>query len=193
MFVGHHIGSLNEKACRLSFCRDASVRTRSKVKLTYAKRVLLLKPHGSLDWFLMGDEPVRCSLPLELSRLIITPGLNKFRSGYDRPFDRHRERANSEIDKASRYLIIGYGFNDDHLETHLSPQLKKGLPGLIITRSLSENAKMIINNCSRIIAITAGEDPKIDGAKVYYSGKEYFYQGPNIWDLGIFIEEVLEP
>ena len=141
MFVGHHIGSMNERECRLSFCRDASMRKRSRVQFTYAKRVLLLKPHGSLDWFLMNDEPIRCPLPLEMSRLIITPGLNKFRSGYDRPFDRHRERANSEIDKASRFLIIGYGFNDDHLETHLSPQLRNGRPGLILTHSLSNNAE----------------------------------------------------
>jgi hypothetical protein len=66
--------------------------------------------------------------------------LNKFRSGYESPFDKHRERANEEIDRASRFLILGYGFNDDHLETHLKPKLRAGRPTLLITLQVSEAA-----------------------------------------------------
>ena len=186
MFVGHHIGAMDERECRLSFCRKASIRGRSKVQLTYAKRVLLLKPHGSLDWYLLKDEPVRCPLSLGLPRLIITPGSNKFRTGYDRPFDKHRERANSEIDKASRFLIIGYGFNDDHLETHLSTHLKNGRPALVLTHCLSDNGKRLIENCNGMIALTALDDPDVKGLKVYHSGNEYLFPGPDLWDVGTY-------
>ena len=58
------------------------------------------------------------------------------RQGYSVPFDIHRARANEEIDKAQRYIIIGYGFGDDHLETHLMQQLRAGKPALIQTRLL---------------------------------------------------------
>lgn len=50
------------------------------------------------------------------------------RQGYESPFDHHRSRANQEIDRAGRFLVLGYGFNDDHLETHLSPSIKGGKP-----------------------------------------------------------------
>ncbi len=107
MFVGHHIGILNEKESRMSYCRSARLKSRY-VRLEYADRVLLLKPHGSLDWYLLNNDPVRCPLALSEPRLIITPGLNKFRTGYDRPFDAHREKANECIDRATRFLIVGY-------------------------------------------------------------------------------------
>lgn len=194
MFVGHHVGNLNDRECRLSFCRKVSFHSRrKKVQLTYAKRVLLLKPHGSLDWYLLKTEPVRCPFSLSLPRLIITPGLNKLKAGYERPFDKHRERANEEIDRATRYLIIGYGFNDDHLETHLSSHLKSGRPALVLTRSLSENAKQLIDECDGMIAITAPENTEKSGATVFYKGNKLFYEGPALWDTGAFIEEVLEP
>lgn len=98
--------------------------------------MIILKPHGCLSWHLINSIPY--SLPdysIEDS-LIITPGLNKYREGYSVPFDIHRARANEEIDKAQRYIIIGYGFGDDHLETHLMQQLRAGKPALIQTRLL---------------------------------------------------------
>ncbi|MEN8262247.1 MAG: SIR2 family protein [Nitrospirota bacterium] len=189
LFAGQHYSILNEKKSRMSFCRNVSKKG-NHVYLSYTDRVVILKPHGSLDWYFYDNKPIRCPLPLNQPRLIITPGINKFRNGYDRPFDKHREKANTYIDSATRYLILGYGFNDDHLETHLTPELKEGKPSLLLTHSLTANAKKLIKECEGMITITAGEK---DGAHVIRQDKDLFFAGPNLWDLGVFIKEVLEP
>lgn len=123
MFVGRFAGQLNESESRMSFCRGVTMKPRRAATLQFRHRAIICKPHGSLDWYARNGRPVFYAGELTgVVRLIITPGHNKFRNGYESPFDHHRSRANEAIDRASRFLILGYGFNDDHLETHLSPR-----------------------------------------------------------------------
>jgi len=190
-FVGNSYARLDPRECRMSFCRDTQTIKRN-VHLRYADRVVLSKPHGSLDWYQHNGEPMRCPYDLDLPRLLITPGRNKFRTGYDRPFDSHRERANRDIDRASRFLILGYGFNDDHLETHLSPRIRDGTPTLVLTHSLSPNGARLLAESPSMTVISC--NPKNDpGAIVCTNEATIEFDGANIWDLGHFITEVLEP
>lgn len=192
LFVGQFAGHLNEQESQLSFCREVSLKGRT-VQYRYKPKVNLFKPHGSLDWYQRDEKPVRYSGDLAVPRLIITPGLNKFRNGYDSPFDRHRERANAAIDKATRFLIIGYGFNDDHLETHLTPRIKSGVPTLLLTHSLSENALALAQDYANIIAIQHSESGGVAGTAVFIEKAEYFFPTVSLWELGEFVTEVLEP
>jgi hypothetical protein len=192
LFIGHFAGELNELESRLSFCREVTL-TGRQVRYHYRQRANVFKPHGSLDWYYRDGKPVRYSGDLELPRLIITPGLNKFRNGYESPFDRHRERANSAIDRASRFLLIGYGFNDDHLETHLAPRIRNGVPTLLLTHSLSENAARLVRSCPNLTAIQFAEQYGVAGSSVFVSCVETFFPGLSLWDLGSFVSEVLEP
>lgn len=192
LFVGQFAGDLNELESRLSFCREVTLKA-GRVQYHYRPRANIFKPHGSLDWYHRDGRPVRYSGDLSLPRLIITPGLNKFRNGYESPFDRHRERANSAIDRASRFLVIGYGFNDDHLETHLTPRIRGGVPTLLLTRGLSENAVKLVNECRNVIAIQRSEQDGAAGSSISFAGTESFIPGLNLWDLGSFVAEVLEP
>lgn len=192
MFVGSFAGELNEKESRLSFCRDVQVRSK-RVRWHYRSRVNLCKPHGSLDWYQREGKPVRFMGDLAMPRLIITPGLNKFRNGYESPFDRHRERANQAIDHASRFLIIGYGFNDDHLETHLTPMIRRGTPTLLLTYALSANAKALVAQYKNVAAIERISIKGSEGSRIIVNGDEIAIPGTGIWDLGEFVKEVLEP
>lgn len=191
-FTGTSYGRLNAKDSRMSFCRNVK-QTKGKVFLSYTERITLSKPHGSLDWFQHNGDPVRCPFPMRLPRLIITPGRNKFRTGYDRPFDSQRERANRDIDRAARLLILGYGFNDDHLETHLSPRIRDGTPTLILTHTLSAKGQALLKSSPSSIALIADTTTSKAGAVVVTRDKSVRYDGANIWDLGEFISEVLEP
>ena len=173
IFFGQHVGHLDSKQSQFSLCRGVTQRPKA-VHLAYIDHLVILKPHGSLDWYLHNHDPVRCPLPLKHQRLIITPGLNKFRDGYERPFDAHRERANKEIDRAARYLIVGYGFNDDHLQTHLEPQLKSGKPSVLITHSLSAKAKALISQCDGMTALSA--DATCNGTVVTTKDTSDFFQ-----------------
>ncbi len=193
LFVGQFAGHLNEKESRFSFCRDVSIKRRNVVHFRYQQRVNVFKPHGSLDWYYREGKPVRYAGELPLPRLIITPGLNKFRNGYESPFDRHRDRANRAIDNASRFLVLGYGFNDDHLETHLKPQIKNGIPSLLLTHTLSDNALKLARDHANVIAIQHGSNKGKDGSWVFVDTMEHFVPDLALWDLDAFVSEVLEP
>lgn len=191
MFCGHFAAPLQPQDSYWSFCRNAKL-VGKNVRYRFARKANVFKPHGSLDWYHREGRPVRYAGALPLPRLIITPGLNKFRNGYESPFDKHREKANDAIDKARRFLIIGYGFNDDHLETHLTPRIKSGVNTVILTYSLSPRASEIVRHNANVTAIEFGHECGKDGMFVHTGGNKNHYPDLNYWDLGGFVRGVLE-
>ena len=193
MFVGHFAGTLNERESKLSFCRNVTFK-KPNFTYHYRQRAIVYKPHGSLDWYLRDGNPVCYAGDIPgATRLIITPGQNKFRNGYESPFDHHRSRANEAIDRASRLLILGYGFNDDHLETHLSPAIRGGKPTLMMTRSLSAKAEALAVGHANVIALDHMEEAGIEGTRMIIDKAPSFVPGVAFWDVHSFIAEVLEP
>lgn len=190
MFVGAFAGRVDENEARMGLCRKVRM-TRGRAQLDFRPRAIVSKPHGSLDWYHRRGTPVRYAGELpDVPRLIVPPGRNKYRTGYDQPFDRQRERANHAIDNAARLLVLGYGFADAHLETHLAPALRSGRPALVLTWSLSDNARSIATDCPAVTAIERVDDVTI---RVLRGGVARELVAPPIWDLASFIEEVLEP
>jgi hypothetical protein len=193
MFVGTFAGRLNNREARLSFCRDVTLH-KNKPRFFFADRMVLSKPHGSLDWYERNGSPVRhCGELAGASHLIIPPGQNKYRNGYNSPFDVHRERANHAIDRASRFLIIGYGFNDVHLETHLKDRLKSGVPTLVLTHSLSANAKSILSSAPHFLALEAAEISGTPATRVFSPSTIDVFGGVSLWDVENLVKEVFEP
>lgn len=193
MFFGRFAGVLNERESKLSFCRDASLKNK-RVALQYRLRANVYKPHGSLDWYLRQGKPVQFSIELDdAPRLVITPGNNKFRNGYESPFDLHLGRANAAIDRATRFLILGYGFNDDHLETHLSPAIRAGKPTLLMTHTLTENARKLALGCGNVLALTSSTSGGVFGTEVFFNKSVHFFENLTIWDVDSFVSEVLVP
>jgi hypothetical protein len=80
-FAGKYLGTFNTKESRYSLCRGVIQRAK-RVVLKYCEFVTVFKPHGSLDWFLVNGDPVCSHLVRGKEKLIITPGVNKFRGGY---------------------------------------------------------------------------------------------------------------
>lgn len=185
LFSGAYVSSLNPEMSRMNFCKQVTQKGK-QFRYHYKERVTVLKPHGSLDWYLRGTEPIRCSYDLGLPKLIITPGLNKYKNGYNRPFDIHREKANQAIDKATKLLVLGYGFNDDHLETHLKAKIKSGAPSLVLTYSLSPNCKSLISDSPNLYAVERGASD--NESNVHHKNGVYTYD-KNFWDLDGFLRE----
>lgn len=193
MFVGRFAGSLNERESKLSYCRNVTYK-KPKVIYHYSSRALICKPHGSLDWYLRGDKPVSYAGDLPgATRLIITPGQNKFRNGYESPFDHHRAKANDAIDRASRFIFLGYGFNDDHLETHLSPAIKGGKATLMLSRTLTPNAAAVALANANVTALEHHVEAGVVGTRLTLNKTQQFLPGLALWDVHSFIDEVLEP
>lgn len=122
---------------------------------------------------------------------MITPGDTKYLKGYEPPFDRIRENANHAIDQAARFLIIGYGFNDQQLETHLRPKLENGAQAVILAKTLTPNALKVVTEFPNVVALTEGSGASTAGTHLHMEGQKLFYQDIRLWDLSNFVAEVI--
>ena len=194
MFVGSRFGVLDPPLSERSFVQDIAKRPKGGYRLIYRRRIRVYKPHGSLDWYRSERGPLYCPIDFPGERLIVTPGVTKYRQGYERPFDVHREKANEQIDACRRLFCVGYGFNDDHLQVHLGDKMKSGTPTLILTRSISKSALDLISQSSGAIAVSNNpEDPTGSTIVVVTAVYSEVIQAPPLWDLAVLIEEVLSP
>ena len=186
--VGHYAGSFDHARSCMGSCRGIATRAKTTV-LDHFPRAIVLKPHGSFDWYQSGSNARRCSLELEAERLIITPGINKYRAGYNSPFDKHRDLANDYIKMASRLLVVGYGFNDDHLQTHLVKRIHDGTPTLILNRSASSKVEQLAKESSRCVCLS--KPTALAGVAMVTKGCRFEHEGHDLWDLGVLAKELL--
>jgi hypothetical protein len=191
MMVGRYWGKHDPDLSDKLMVKGVSNGNKGTVRLLYRNHVKLFKPHGSLDWFMAGDTPMTSSMAFSSDPLIITPGVGKYKKGYGQPFDVHRERGNAAIDNASSILCIGYGFNDDHLQTHLSPKLKGGARALLLTHSLSPNARTVVAQSPNCTALVNSADAKNPGTIVVRGTTETLIPSVEWWDVENFVKGVL--
>lgn len=180
-FIGRYLAMFSPGASKSTFIRGITKQGRAE----YSPRVTVLKPHGCLSWYLVNGEPRSIPFAINAERMIITPGANKFAAGYEIPFDQQRVSANEAIDKSPKYVIIGYGFADDHLQTHLSREMQRK-PSIIFTHGLSQKAKDIIYTCSGVIGIECSGS----GSRVITKSEEVIFDTVNLWDIREMIKEV---
>jgi SIR2-like domain len=186
--IGEYAGAFDYKRSCMASCRGILLRAKTTV-LDHFPRAVVLKPHGSVDWYRDGSNAIRCSLELDNERLLITPGLNKYRAGYDFPFDTQRELANNYIDRAARLLVVGYGFNDDHLQTHLLKRIRDGTPTLILTHTATPSAQAVARNSPNCICL---ESSGVLPGTIVTAGSVHFEQpGHDLWDIAVLAKELL--
>lgn len=150
------------------------------------------KPHGSLDWFDVGGKVVRCPINIGLTPIIITPGASKYRESFRWAFDDQRTSGNRGVANSNSLMFIGYGFNDDHLEQHLCPDLKFAKPTVIMTKQLSENARQAIANSNgiKVIALSAVSDTDLR-TRISTSDGEEIVVDEQLWHLDGFNKGVI--
>lgn len=187
--VGHYAGAFDHTRSLFGSCRGVKKRAKLSV-LDHFPRAVVLKPHGSFDWYSSPSGPRRCSYDLDGSRMVITPGLNKYKQGYNAPFDKHRDLANDQINRCTNLLIVGYGFNDDHLQVHLVKRIKEGVPTLILNRSVTRNIVTLVNDSPKCVCISKHTTkPGIHIHSQHNADEEP--TAPDIWDLGELVKEIL--
>lgn len=186
--VGHYAGTFDNARSCMGSCRGITRRGKTTV-LDHFPRAIVLKPHGSFDWYRSGNDARRCSLDLDADRLMITPGIRKYRAGYNSPFDKHRDLANDYIKRAGRLLVVGYGFNDDHLQTHLVKRIQDGTPTLILNRSASLQVEKLAENSPCCVCLS--KPTAWTGVAMVTKGHRFEHQGHELWDLGVLAKELL--
>ncbi|MHA0285628.1 SIR2 family protein [Mycobacterium sp. C3-094] len=188
MFYGHTIGRLSESLSRDELLeRQTVVGRSSKLSVRQRPHIRLSKPHGSLDWYSHNGTCIRSDLALRGTQQIIAPGGNKYRLGYEVPFDAQRQRANDAIDDAAALLFIGYGFNDEHLQTHLRMRFSE-IPSVVISRNLTDSAREYMRLNSTAVSIEVG---KTANACKMTQGTESLEIDLPLWNLDDFVKEVL--
>lgn len=86
----------------------------------------LLKVHGSIDWEEQRGRIVRTARPARPH--IIYPGHSKFELSYDQPFLEMMSRFQAALRQPSTgALIIGFGFNDHHLNQPLLAAIRSNV------------------------------------------------------------------
>ncbi len=186
--VGHYAGAFDHARSCMGSCRGITTRAKTTV-LDHFPRAIVLKPHGSFDWYQFGNNARRCSLDLDAERLMITPGINKYRAGYNSPFDKQRDLANDYIKQAARLLVVGYGFNDDHLQTHLKKRIQDGTPTLILNRSANSKVKELAEESPLCVCLS--KPTAWAGVAMMTKGHRFEHQGHDLWDLGVLAKELL--
>jgi SIR2-like domain len=187
--IGDYMAGFDHKKSYMRSCRGILPRAGKTPRLDHAPRVVVLKPHGSLDWFRGESHPVRSSIDIEAERLMITPGANKYKAGYQAPFDKHRDLANEYIDGSARLLVVGYGFNDDHLQTHLERRILSGVPTLILSRSVGPRVEAMTKKSSRCLCLY--RPASVLGVGILENGNRTEETGHEYWDLGVLTKELL--
>lgn len=164
----------------------------SKNYLKCNRQVNIWKVHGSLGWFQdnsganisLGNS---ISIPENLTPLIITPGIEKYRNTHKEPYKTIIHESDNVIDNSNTYLCIGFGFNDEHIQEKLVNRCAKGDASvIIITYKLSDSAKKLLldghvsdylaiehstNNRSLIYSSELETEVEIDGN--YWSVEEF--------------------
>lgn len=150
------------------------------------------KPHGSLDWFEVCGQIVRSPVAPNDMPVIITPGTSKYRESFRWAFDDQRTAGNRAASTATRLMFIGYGFNDDHLEQYLCPNLRLTKPTVIVTKRLSENARKVTTNSkgTDVLALCAVSETDQRTRIVTQTGDEMVVE-EQLWNLEGFNQGVL--
>lgn len=153
--------------------------------------VNLIKVHGSLNWFDVNSE-IRFlpSISTDETPKIIAPGKNKFKEAYNSPYRELIQKADNLIKVASSFLVIGFGFNDEHLTPKIKAKINKGAPIVLITRKVSENSFTELERAEKYILF---EEAKSGKTKVIYkenstSEKQEIKLDGNLWQLNKFME-----
>lgn len=178
--------------------QQVSQRGRKKTVHRPRKHVRLYKVHGSLNLFFHRNRVIEnnswmWSAPSYCSRVLITPGLSKhemlqnYRQELLRPAD-------EAIDRANRFLFLGYGFNDAHLEAYIKQKLiAQGCRGLIVTRDSNSRIESLLEQAKNLWLVCRDTQENVDGTRI--CNKQYVgslvLPSKTLWDIDIFTKEVL--
>ena len=154
------------------------------------RTVFIWKVHGSLDWFLLGNGtssayPLSERIPANHTPLIIPPGKDKYSATHNEPYRSIISKADEAFTKASSYLCVGYGFNDEHIQPKLLTEIAKGKPIVVLARQATASCKqhIVASGIKKYIIIEESPDGK---TAVKCNGWDEIYDG-HFWGLAEFM------
>ena len=162
------------------------------------KHIRLYKVHGSLNLFFHQNTVVEnnawmWNAPDFSNRVMVTPGLSKHEM-----LQNYRQEllkpADEAIDKANRFLFLGYGFNDSHLETYIKQKLiTQSCKGLIVTMDANSHMESLLDQAENLWLVCRANQDTVGGTRIFNRqyGESLVLPEKKLWDIETFTTEIL--
>ena len=169
-----------------------------KVVSKHRKHVRLYKVHGSLNYFFHRNAVVEnnswmWNAPEFSTRVLITPGLSKYQT-----LQEYRQEllkfADAEIERANRFLFLGYGFNDIHIESYIKQKLiTQGCKGLIVTRDSNQRIEGLLEQAENLWLVCKQQEDGQEGTRIFNKRFPDWLVLPTkcLWNIETFCKEIL--
>lgn len=188
-FTGFEYGHLQHRA------KDPKLRITSGGQVV--RTVCVWKVHGSLDWFKDSKNQTvsvrsATAIPAGMTAMMVTPGIDKYRITHGEPFRTVFACADQALMAAQSYFCVGYGFNDEHVQSKLVERCESSrTPLLLITQKVSVTARKFLSRglCQRYLALEQSDDGTLAFSDRHPAGVNL--TGEHIWQLPIFLDRVL--
>lgn len=199
-FFGGLKRQINWSAVNQSMLQGERVIKGRRIKTTYKYRnhLRLYKVHGSLNLFYHDNTVVENNewmwdAPDFSNRVMITPGLTKHEM-----LQNYRQEllapADKAIEQSNRFLFLGYGFNDSHLEAYIKQKLiTQACKGLIVTRDSNPRIESLLEQAQNLWLVCKTQQDGNDGTRIFNKQYEDWLVLPTkkFWDIETFTTEIL--
>lgn len=188
-YTGFNYGYLRKQA--------ASSNLRIYESTHQIRTVRIWKVHGSIDWFKTDDGRVLSVddkyARSHLTPLIVTPGSEKYRSTHQQPFRSIINNSDASIDSAQAFLIVGYGFNDEHIQPKLIDSIQqRNTPIIVLVKKLTSSGRRLL--LERPIDDYLILESDHTTTRVHcsdFDGDDMVIPDSNIWNLDSFLTKAI--
>lgn len=163
----------------------------NETKFSTKKNVNIIKVHGSLNWFEVDTEiRYMSSNTGKYTPQIIAPGKNKYKEAFRRPYRDLIQKSDNLIDDAPSFLIVGFGFNDEHLTPKIKANVNSGTPIILITKEITESTFLELEDAQKYVLLeeSGGSKTKITYKENQSSEPQSIEVDGNLWQLKEFME-----
>ncbi len=150
----------------------------------------LMKVHGSLDWFDVDHEVRKLSSDFGFDPVMIPPGKNKYRTTHNSPYRELMQKSDDAIKKAPSFLVVGFGFNDEHITPQVSKKTKAGTPIVVVTMKVTPTTEKQLEKAKRVIYIEADTDIRKSRIRIIENGDTISdtVEDGQFWTLNKFMD-----
>ena len=90
----------------------------------------------------------------------------QYQEAYQSPYRELIQKSDNLIENATSFLVIGFGFNDEHLTPKIKTKVKKGIPIILLTKEVTSNSYEELKDAEKYLLF---EESKNDGmTKITY-------------------------
>ena len=156
--------------------------------------VNLIKVHGSLNWLSDENNNIFC-LPHEyefeqLKYTMVLPARERkyYEALMKEPYRTLIGKSDDVIEKANSFLVVGFGFNDEHLTPKIDSRVRTGTPIVVITEKATDSCVQKIKNAEQYCLFEKNNSKtKITFKKKNFCQQVITLEG-SYWELSKFME-----